>query len=276
MKLSILTEKKGWILHRKAEEIAQRVPGARINRGVKSAQIVYFINYGYYRQVGKETITIANFTHFNPNFLAKEFEEVARKVDHCVAVSNGTAKVLYELGIPKEKVSVIIVGADESFRPKVTLGIVGRVYPDGRKGEHLLRQLLEDKEVMSDLQIVSANSGWGVPVWNLPSLGDFYRSIDYLLIPSLIEGGPVPFMEALACGTLSITPAIGVVPGFSHIEYQVGDFQSLKEVVLREKESLLEQRTAYNSEIKNNNWATWAEEHVRLFERLLKEKKGVA
>jgi hypothetical protein len=272
MRLSIITEKKGWILHRKAEEIANKIPGTKINRGAKSAQIVYFINYGYFSPQKQGTITVANFTHFNPNFLADKFRDVAKRVDHCVAVSKETAKVLFEMGVPKEKVSVIIVGADKSFSPKMTLGIVGRLYPDGRKGEHLVKRLLSDEDITSEVQIVSTNPGWGVPVWTLPSLADFYRSIDYLLIPSLIEGGPVPFMEALASGTLSIAPPVGVIPEFSHIGYETGSYQSLKKAILEEKEKILGKRRLLYSEICAHNWETWANHHINLFEKLLKER----
>ena len=272
MRLSIVTEKKGWILHRKAEEIAKKIPGTNINMGTGSAQIVYFVNYAYFSPQKQGVITVANFTHFNPNFLAEKFRDVAIRVDHCVAVSKETAKVLYAMGVPREKVSVIIVGADKSYSPKMTLGIVGRLYRGGRKGEHLVQRLLADAEITSEVQIVSANPGWGVPVWTLPSRADFYRSIDYLLVPSLIEGGPVPFMEALASGTLSIAPPLGVIPEFSHIEYETGSYESLKRVILEEKEKVLGKKRLLHSEICGHNWDSWADQHINLFEKLLRER----
>ena len=126
---------------------------------------------------------------------------------------------------------------------------------------------------MDGMQIVSNSRDWGVPVWKFDSPPDFYRSIDYLLVPSLIEGGPVPFMEALACGTLSISPPIGVVPDFQHIEYETGNIESLKEVIRTVKREFLENKQALTGEIEKYNWRHWADEHEKLFRRLVEEKK---
>ena len=194
---------------------------------------------------------------------------MAREVDHCIAVSEATAKVVKELGIPEQKISVVIVGADTNFKPKLTLGIVGRVYPGGRKGEDLVKAVVEDPEMMSDMQIVASNEDWGVPVWDFEDRANFYRAIDYLLVPSRLEGGPVPFMEALACGTLAIAPPIGVVSQFPHVEYSVGDIQSLKEVIRSVKNGFLERRTKIAQYIAPYNWENWAFQHENIFRKLL-------
>lgn len=270
MKLRIVTEKKGWILYRKAEEIARRHPGTRINRRWPRADIHYFINYGYYKPV-KQGITVANFTHYDPDHLGDVFLRVANEVDHCTAVSKATRQKMISLGIPAGKITTILVGADEVYRPKVSLGLVGRTYPGGRKGEHLVAKLLEDTEVMEGLEIVADRPGWGVPVLEVESLERFYRSIDFLLVPSLIEGGPVPFMEALACGVKSIAPPIGVIPEFPHIEYETGNYQSLRDVILTQKKKVLEERENLSGTIRSYNWQRWAEEHLALFRRLLGE-----
>ncbi len=252
-----------------ALEIQKRLPEVRINKKWRDADIHYFINYGYYDGRKSPGLTVANFTHFDPNHLADRFERAAREVDHCVAISEQTADKLRELGVGEERISVIIIGADISFRPKMTLGLVGRVYPGGRKGERLISALLEDAELMDGIQIVAAHDGWGVPVRHFESLADFYRSIDYLLVPSLIDGGPVPFMEALACGTMAIAPPVGVVPQFPHSEYETGNLDSLKRTVIELKGRFLAEKSKIADTIKPYNWQTWAEEHEKLFRRLL-------
>ncbi len=121
---------------------------------------------------------------------------------------------------------------------------------------------------MEDMEIISLNEGWGVPVSELePS--EFYRCIDYLLVPSLIEGGPVPFMEALACGTLSIAPPIGVIPQFPHIEYETGNINSLKNTIKIVKNNFLDRRLRIAEYIKDYNWDTWAYNHDKIFKKLL-------
>lgn len=269
IKLRIITENRGWIMYRMAEEIAKRLKHTIINQDYRDANVHYYINYGHYRARPPSGVVVANFTHFDHDLHRDGWIRAAKEVDHCVAISEEAAENIRRFGISQEKITVIKVGADVSFYPRMTIGIVGRVYPGGRKGESLVRALLEDSEIMNGLQIISSNEGWGVPVWHLNDLSDFYRAIDYLLVPSLIEGGPVPFMEALACGTLAIAPPIGVIPEFPHIEYKTGDIESLKNVVKMCKEHYLERKRLISNHMANYNWSTWALQHINLFSKLL-------
>lgn len=272
IKLRIVTEKPGWIMHRMAAEIANKLPNVVINDDYPDANIHYYINYGYLRERPKNGIVVANFTHYDPDHLAEQWERAAQISDHCIAISNLTARDIHAFKIPANKVSVIPIGAGSEFSPKMTLGIVGRTYKGGRKGEFLVQELLKDQELMEGLQIVAQGEGWNIPIWSFPDRADFYRSIDYLLIPSVREGGPVPFMEALACGTMSIAPAIGVIPDFPHIPYDVGSISSLKETIQNLKADFLERKSRLATHIKPWNWDTWAFKHVALFHRLLSQE----
>ena len=104
MKIRIVTEKPGWIMHRMAEEIKNALPETVINKKLKNADITYFINYGFYKPAHDSTFNVACFTHYDPNHLAERFEEVAHSVDYCIAISNETAESLKQLGIPEEKI----------------------------------------------------------------------------------------------------------------------------------------------------------------------------
>ena len=268
-KVKIVTEKSGWILHRMALELQSNLKNVYINEDV-DANIHYYINYGYYQQKN-EGLAIANFTHYDPQLHNDRFVQVAEEADHCISISEETSKVLKNLDVDPKKISNVIIGADKSFQPKLTLGIVGRTYSGGRKGEHLIKELLEDEELMENIRIISLNEGWGVPVSNMEH-DEFYRCIDYLLIPSIIEGGPVPFMEALACGTLSIAPPIGVIPEFPHIEYKTGDIVSLKTTIKTVKNNFLDRKQRIAEYIKDYNWDTWASNHDKIFKKLLFDK----
>lgn len=270
MKIRIVTEKPGWIMHRQAQEIQKHLADVRINEPFPDADIVYYINYGYYKSRDAKALHVGCFTHYDPDALAEQFKRAAFELDHCIAISNFTANQLCDLGVPREKISVVVIGADTSFRPKLTLGIVGRTYKGGRKGEDLVHSLLEDEELMEDLQIVSTGEGWGVPLRELP-LPQFYQSIDFLLVPARIEGGPVPFMEALACGTMSIAPPIGVIPDFPHIEYPTGDLDGLKQRIRGVKEEFLSRKRELSRFMEDYTWENWALEHKKIFENLLKD-----
>lgn len=271
-KVDIITEEKGWILHRKAQEIKKYsfFLDVEINKPRSDCDIVYFINYGYYKPKYKSKITVANFTHYDPTNLARRFEAVSREVDQLTSISNSTTKTLENLGVDPDKIATILVGSDVSFRPKLILGLVGRIYKGGRKGEHLVKKLENDPELSQKICIVSTNDDWGVPALEVERQ-DFYNMIDFLLVPSLIEGGPVPYMEALSAGTLAVAPEVGVVPDFPHVSYETGDYTSLKATLIRLHEEKLTSRERIASTIRPYNWQSWASEHEKLFIRLSKE-----
>jgi hypothetical protein len=273
LRLSIHTEQPGWIMHRKAAEIQKLMKNTSINEEIWEADVHYYINYGYYfrssRHAERPGIKVANFTHYDPESLADQFRKAAQVMDHCVSVSDETTKILRNFGVPEEKITTIVVGADIRFEPKMTLGVVGRVYKGGRKGEQLVKALIEDDQLMAGLRIVATNEDWGLPVWSFEEPADFYRAVDYLLVPALIEGGPVPFMEALACGTLAIAPPIGVIPQFPHIPYRTGDKESVKKVLTRVKSDWLQGKRRAAVSMAGVDWLTWALKHQELFQRLV-------
>ena len=270
-KVRIVTEKAGWIMHRKADEIRRHFGDdyVKINEDWPEAEIHYYINYGYFNKRPARGIVVANFTHFDPDALADKFIDVAFTVDHCTSVSELTSVKLRELGVPSRKITTIRVGADASFRPKLMLGIAGRPYRGGRKGEDLLQGLLDDPDIMEHCRILAVNPDWGLPTLASTEAADFYRLIDFLLVTARIEGGPVPFMEALACGTMAVAPGIGVIPEFPHVPYETGSLQSLKEVLHRLVAEMHRSRGLIASRMSPQNWSGWSVRHEKVFRDLL-------
>lgn len=276
LKVSIKTEKPGWIMHRQATEIRDKSPFLQVdvNGAQQQADIAYYINYGYFEGRKGNEIVVANFTHFDPSNLAEKFKTVALECDHCVAVSNSTLRELIDMGVPASRITVIENGADASFEPKAVIGIVGRTYGGGRKGEDLVAALLQDPDIGKVARIVASSQGWGAPVWSMDDPADFYHAIDLLLVPSRREGGPVPFFEALACGKLAIAPEIGAIPDYPHISYRVGDYESLKNSIIRAATEIVKRRQIYSRHMRAKNWFRWASEHELLFRDLIREKNN--
>ena len=270
-KVRIVTERAGWIMHRKADEIRRHFGDdhVKINEDWPEAEIHYYINYGYFNKRPAKGVVVANFTHFDPDALADKFVDVAFAVDHCTSVSELTSAKLRELGVPSRKITTIRVGADASFRPKLMLGVAGRPYKGGRKGEDLLQGLLDDPDIMEHCRILAMNPDWGLPTLAPAETADFYRLIDFLLVTARIEGGPVPFMEALACGTMAIAPGIGVIPEFAHVPYETGSLQSLKDVLHRLVAEMHRSRGLVASAISAQNWSGWSVRHEKLFRDLV-------
>jgi hypothetical protein len=251
-----------------AEELKNRLKNdvVLINQNVADADIYYYIDYSHFQR-SSTAIDAGWFTHFEPGAEGDLWKSKVLELDHCIVPSFYSRDVLHNQGFPAENISVVRHCADQSFRPKVRLGIVGRTYPSGRKGEHLVKALIEDPEIARIASIVAKHEGWGVPVNDL-DYTEFYHSIDFLLIPSLVEAGPVPFIEALACGKLAIAPPIGNVPEFEHIEYKTGDLDDLKRVILETCRPIYEERYQRSLQVKQYDWAYWAAEHERVFNEL--------
>jgi glycosyltransferase involved in cell wall biosynthesis len=272
-RIRIVTEAPGWILNRMAQEIQRHIGTVKVNEDWPEADVHYYLNYGYMRVRPSSGLVVANFTHYDPDHLADDFLRVAHAVDHCVAISRSTAEELKRLGVLEEKITVILIGADAAFEPKLTVGLTGRVYPGGRKGEDIVGALLGDSDITSQIRIVATTEEWGAPVWSFVDRADFYRAIDYLLITSRLEGGPVPFMEALACGTLSVAPPVGVAPDFPHVSYPVGDVARLKTVLLELAANHRRQRGWFAAHMKGLDWQHWGVEHEKLFRRLIMKRQ---
>jgi glycosyltransferase involved in cell wall biosynthesis len=138
-------------------------------------------------------------------------------------------------GVPARKLQLAPLGVDlDLFTPeppeaesgKITIGLVGRIYPDGHKGEHLIREIARQLDP-DRFSLCIVGSHWEpwlesmrdsaleiayhrmVETADLPRL---YRRMDALLIASKREGGPVTALEALACGVPVISRPVGYVP----------------------------------------------------------------
>jgi hypothetical protein len=267
--VNIVTSDRGWILETLAAETASRLPYVAFGDGPRrDAAIQYYITYSC-RGRRLSPVELAFFTHLEPDGAAHDaFFAVARDVDHCVCQSAFYAGLLREAGV--EPVSVIAPGVDPArFAPKLRVGVIGRTYHTGRKGEHLVEQLRDIPEI----EWVFTGGGWPQPGQAVPeeALPALYRSLDYVLVPALYEGGPMCVIEALACGTPVIAPAIGWVPDYPHLEYQAGDAADLRRVLL----DCLAQKRARRDAVLGQGWDEWAAAHDRLFHDLAR-RHGLA
>ncbi len=249
------------------EKLAQRLVSALdyvqySETSAKNASLVYFVPYRTFI-ADAAPIQIAYCTHVESDIELRElFWTAARTVDYCVSQSRRYADLLVNNGI--SNVVVISPGVDiDLFKPLIRIGIVGRRYPSGRKGEALLSAVIG----LPGIQWAFAGYGWLSKPTFIPDelMPRFYNGVDYILVPSLYEGGPMCVIEALACGKEVIAPDVGWVNEFPHIPYKVGDVESLRGVL----GNLLQKRAELRAHVTSRTWAGWIEGHDRLFRHLL-------
>ena len=191
-----------WIGGRFARELVTRLPAHGFHAAINSPhgadleyqQIVY----------GPPTSrpAVGLFTHGE-----ERPRQFARDYDGHITFSPTLALWLLAAGAAHPE--IVSYPVDERFclgRPLV-FGVAGRVYQDGRKGEHLVAAA-----VAAGFDVVAWGSGWPCRIVSnmLGDLPDFYRSLDYYIDTSSDEGGCVPAAEAMAFGVPVISHTVGV------------------------------------------------------------------
>ena len=258
MKINIVAPlKEEWILAKLARMLNEYIPEVTLSEKPDSkADINYFMNWALYEPV--KTKTMGWFTHPED----KKFYDVAKKVDWCICHAEQYAEELRKIGC---RATTITPGIDNIFKPKLRLGIVGRKYNGDRKGGKIVEAIRE----LDYVELKFTHHSWGDDVADVffDNLPNFYNSIDYLLVPAILEGGPVPVGEAIKCGKQVIAPLeIGNVRVFTEniISYNVGGIDNLKNVL----GLLYKQRLAISESVENITWRRFIQQHQIIFSKL--------
>lgn len=236
-----------WIAGRLANELVDRLPQFGIDAAINDPsysdleyqQIVY----------GQPTRrpAVGLFTHGNGRVAANTLF-----YDGHVALNPMIAGVCRSAGAPRPV--VIEQAVDQCFLspvPKV-FGVAGSTKAGGRKGEALVAAM-----VHAGHTVRAWGRGWpctvvGDQYGQLPA---FYRGLDYYVVTSNDEGGCSPIIECMAMGVPVISPRIGFAIVRPVLEYEAGNWDSLRRVL----HYLTEHRT----------YDDWARDHAAYFREVL-------
>lgn len=255
----------GWILERLARRLVAKLPYAEfIHPGTQPSAgvaLIYYVNYFLYSGPSG-CMDVGFFTHLDES---NQFLERARSLDFCVCISRKYEAWLRQHCV--EKVTCIPMPFDSyRYRPRLVLGVIG-LLDHPRKGRHLV----EEVRKLPFVQVIATEG-------KLPEdqLLDLYERLDYVLIPSTVEGGPMSLLEGLGMGKPIIAPdEVGMVPEFEVTEhvrrYPTGDVNALLDLVRQCFEQKLDRRRL----VQDRTWDRWAEGHHALFAKLL-EARGMA
>jgi glycosyltransferase involved in cell wall biosynthesis len=258
-RIQIVAPTDSWILERMGGCLARHIPGASLSDWKpdesRSWDLTYFVNYALYRPSRNAGVTGGWFTHKEND----SFELIAREMDFAVS----QAKRYVPLLRPRSgQTFVIPAGIDlDSFVPKLRLGVVGRSYESGRKGEELMAAVKELRFVE-----VVHTEGKLAPE-ELPA---FYNTLDFILITSRVEGGPLSLTEGLACGKPAIAPDVGMVPEFSEGIHRFD--ADRPETLFTLLEGLYRDRLRLRQQVEHMTWENFARRHAESFASVLQPR----
>ena len=207
------------------------------------------------------------FTHLEPEKHGISNESLfsqLKNVTKIICMNSNDVNNLSNNGIDKNKLCFVIGGADHKIfinQNKITrrnnVGFVSRFYE--RKNPLLIYRIIK---YMKDTNFILLGKEWEKfeLFKNLQSFNNFkYMDVDYteypriynqmqvIVSPSLIEGGPIPLIEAMMCGVIPVASDTGFAKDI--IKHGENGFifkldQDISEITTYIKESL---KIEYNS-----------------------------
>lgn len=232
----------GWVLDRICYEISIKIPKSmsikliRSNEPFIKATQYFFSHYMFFIHAYKRGDLPKNarvyiwFTHLESKkhgISDLDLMGYLKKADGIFCQNSPAKDNLIRNQIDKDKVFVVIGGGDETFfypkdsDEKKYIGFVSAYYP--RKNPELIHSIIskmphenflligrnwENYHQFNDLMALTNLTYISCEYGEYP---DFYRSMQVLISPSKLEGGPVPIIEAL----LTNVPVIASNTGFA-------------------------------------------------------------
>ena len=282
MKVNVVTVKSGWILQKIAERLVSSAPEntefSLSHSPRDDVDVNFYVDIQNCYHKKSKVKDVGFFTH-----LDHDSEDHLLKNKHwltCDYIIHMNKRYFEMFGdhFPKEKMSVLksIEIFPEFDLKKLKLGIVQRGGFEG-KGHNFMIKMAEH-DYMKNFEFVFCGKNWDdvidlyssknikctVVDENYENYPQVYDSIDYLLIPSLWEGGPMSVPEALAKGIPIISSKVGWVSEFD-VEYMFkpGDDLELLKILKEIRAPLVERR----KKIEDYSMKKYAQDLVEILEK---------
>lgn len=266
-KIIIYTPLDGWILHRIALETKKALDkdfdvSISGEGGMEPCDLAYYVNYELIHHWGvnrNAKVTVGYFTHKQRRKL-KLWRAAERLLDGAVYIA--------DVYTPDTKYKLKNYPYGASKDKRLVVGVNGKMYKDGRKGED---RLLEFDKNVDNLEFSFMGSGWSElelkneskhVAWESEEQAiNWYKSLDLFISFAYIEGGSVPHLEAIKYG----------VP--HRISFEVGNIEEWHQhfYIVEEADEI----TDYVSNLRKlyRGWEDFGNRHVDYFKRLIKENE---
>jgi len=238
--------------------------------------------YNFERVKGIQTLMV---THVDSTKKAHLLKKQLQVADLGICMSRETMDNLFQIGIPREKLSYVNPAHDGIIKPKkFVIGITTNVYNDGRKREYFINKLVDhisancfSFRIMGegwDEQVTLLNEyGFDVIHWSEFDYEEYIQLIpqlDYYLYMGMDEG-QMGFVDAAAAGVKTIVTTQGfhldakegITHGFKTLEELVSIFQG----IAAQREKIIQSVNSWN-------WYDYTLKHMDIWSFLLAETQG--
>ena len=239
--------KQDRVLSRFARYLVERWGWTVSRRPKRGADLNYWIAFLEWQRFKgfDSTPTVAYMTHPEDEFDDPEgyrlYYDAAQEADLRVCMNEASRRELEDLY--GRSLQIPLPLDLEHFPPKSAaprrapiVGFSGKAYRSGRKGEGLAERLVED--FAGRCGFVASGKKWPCPTkwygWN--EMPGFFQSLDVYVSTSVVEGGPMPTLEALATGVPVVVAAgVGLHDELPQVEgiyrYEKGDYEDLRKAL---------------------------------------------
>jgi len=223
---------------------------------------------------------IAVYTHCNPGSESL-LAQACQRADIVTAMSFTGRQELLNYGVDPKKIWVIYCAADGFLYRKRIVSVIGYPQPNGRKRESILLDLAW-KYDLSAFEFWLAGTMWGELASKLQSLGVEVKNTEHLpdeglktlyqvssvfLSTGYMEGGPLPLLEAMACGVPVLSPRFGYAADLLDDD----DLYDGADDLMGKLKNLTDKSLRYHQLARGWSWKDYAAEYALLIGRLLGE-----
>ena len=294
MRINVVSVQSGWILTKIAERIIANAPEGvemRTVRSPRAGENNFYVDVTncYFQHLGGKEVGL--FTHVHAND-PKEIRPVWYTLDHiihmsrlsrCLFLDNEFNMLMRKTPVDKVTHSCKMPGeVPLGFEyKKPTIGIFQRGKYEG-KGFNMMRRFVNNSAA-ADFEWIFAGDGWGPVAEDLHfktkviDHGDsdliwpgeykaLYDLVDYVLVPSKWEGGPMGLLEAASLGKTIIASRVGWVGSEMPVDYTFspGSDQELGSIL----KDIISKRKKARKIVENLSYKNYAEHVINCFERI--------
>ena len=158
------------------------------------------------------------------------------------------------------------------------VGNPGNAHHGSNKGFHAIIKPVLSEFVEMGVSLVTATPDNPVA---REHMGKFYRDNHVLICASLHEGGPMPIMEALACGRPVITTEVGIVPelvehernGLIYVRSRSG-LRNMIRKICDNRELISEMQKYTTQSVSGRTAKDMAKSYDKMFEHVFNKSRG--